>query len=477
MRFDLEKLEFVDCEIDKDKLAISGSDKDLTWGEFKIEVEKLKKEILSYNLPQGHPIVIYGHKEVKFIISMVACMTLKMPYIPVDTIYPIERLNKIINIVSSSLLIHLIDNKTIFNKSKKNTNYDLDDQIIYIIFTSGSTGEPKGVQITKSAILDFKLWLKKDFQFSDKNIYMNQAPFSFDLSVYEMIGFLLFAGTIILNNREIIYDYSQYFNKLKKYNCNTWVSTPSFISKFLLSDKFTKTNLSNLKQFIFCGEVLSPVTVKKIHYNFSGSQILNTYGPTEATVATTILDITPDIINKYPKILPIGYVKENTKIELLNIENGIGEIQLIGDNVSIGYFNNEDLNKEKFTIVNNKKAFNTGDYGYFEDGMLFFSGRRDDLVKLHGFRIETTEIDSVIIDISNIEDSITIPLKRGIEVVKLITFIISKVKCDVYNIKKTIETKLPYYMVPADIIQIDIFPYNVNHKIDKQELIKIYKEL
>ena len=79
MKFDLESLEFIECDIERDKLAISGSDRDLTWGEFYDEVTAFKEELLSYNLPQGHPVVIYGHKEAKFIVSVVACMSLKMP--------------------------------------------------------------------------------------------------------------------------------------------------------------------------------------------------------------------------------------------------------------------------------------------------------------------------------------------------------------------------------------------------------------
>jgi D-alanine--poly(phosphoribitol) ligase subunit 1 len=132
MRFDLELLDFVDCEVDFDKLALSASDKDLTWNEFKNEVEKLKIEISKYNLPKGHPVVIYGHKEAKFIVSMTACMSLGLPYIPVDTIYPKERLHKIVNIVSSALIINTIDNVLDFNKDNINTSYHLD--YIYYIY-------------------------------------------------------------------------------------------------------------------------------------------------------------------------------------------------------------------------------------------------------------------------------------------------------------------------------------------------------
>ena len=478
MRFDLELLDFVECDKEFNKIAVSGSDKDLTWNEFKNEVENFKTKLLEFNLPKGHPVVIYGHKEASFIVSAVACMSLGFPYIPVDTIYPQERLNKIVNVVNSAVVINTIEDKIDFNIEKVSTEYFYEDPIIYIIFTSGSTGEPKGVQITRDSILDFAKWLEKDFNFNSNNIFMNQAPFSFDLSVYELMGFLLFGGTIVLNSREIIETHLEYIERLKKYSCNTWVSTPSFITRFLLSSEFTTQNLENLTTFLFCGEVLTSMTAKRILNNFPNSKVLNTYGPTEATVATTIVDITPEIIEKYSKNLPVGFVKENTTINLLDIDSeNIGEMEIVGDNVSIGYFKNEELNKQKFESKYEKRSFRTGDFGYFEDGMLFFANRKDELIKLHGFRIELGEIDKEFTSNKAVIESITIPLKRGNEVMKLITFIITKDEIEIDELKEEISKTLPYYMIPSDIIKLDKFPYNNNHKIDKNELINIYKKL
>ncbi|QKF67016.1 D-alanine--[D-alanyl carrier protein] ligase [Arcobacter venerupis] len=476
MRFDLQLLDFVDCDKNFEKLAICASDKDLTWLEFKSEVEKLKIEILNYNLPKGHPVVIYGHKEAKFIVTMTACMSLGLPYIPVDTIYPKERLLKIVNIVSSALIINTIDDTLDFNKDNLNTSYNLNDPIIYIIFTSGSTGEPKGVQITQNSILDFNEWLESDFKFSKDSVFMNQAPFSFDLSVYELVGFLSFGGTIILNSRELLENHIEYFERLKKYSCNTWVSTPSFISKYLLSSEFVANEIKSLQTFLFCGEVLPAMTAKRILNSFPNSKVLNTYGPTEATVATTLVDITPAIIEKYSKSLPVGYVKENTVINLLDIDSeNVGEIEIVGDNVSIGYFKNEELNTQKFEAKYEKRSFRTGDFGYFEDNMLFFANRKDELIKLHGFRIEIGEIDKEFTNNKKINESITIPLKRGTEVVKLITFIITNTQIEIDELKKEISEVLPYYMIPSDIVVLDKFPYNTNHKIDKTQLINIYR--
>ena len=478
MRFDLELLDFVDCDKDLNKLALSASDRDLTWDEFKNEVDAFKSEILKYNLPKGHPVVIYGHKEAKFLVSIVACISLGLPYIPVDTIYPKERLHKIINIVNSALLINTIDDTLDFNKENINTTYYLDDPIIYIIFTSGSTGEPKGVQITQNSILDFNKWLDTDFKFSNDSVFMNQAPFSFDLSVYELIGFLSFGGTIVLNSRELLENHIEFFERLKKYSCNTWVSTPSFISKYLLSSEFTSNDIKSLQTFLFCGEVLPATTAKRILNSFPSSKVLNTYGPTEATVAITLIDITPAVIEKYSKSLPVGYVKENTVINLLDKDSeNVGEIEIVGDNVSIGYFKNEELNAQKFQAKYEKRSFRTGDFGYIEDNMLFFANRKDELIKLHGFRIEIGEIDKEFTNNKKINESITIPLKRGTEVVKLITFIITNTQIDMEELKKEISEILPYYMIPSDIVVIDKFPYNTNHKIDKNALIEIYRGL
>ena len=150
-------------------------------------------------------------------------------------------------------------------------------------------------------------------------------------------------------------------------------------------------------------------------------------------------------------------------------------MEIVGDNVSIGYFKNEELNAQKFQPKYEKRSFKTGDFGYFEDDMLFFANRKDELIKLHGFRIELGEIDKEFTNNKNVNEAITIPLKRGTEVMKLITFLTVNQEINTGTLKEEISKILPYYMIPSDIIILDKFPYNTNHKIDKNELINIYK--
>ncbi len=139
----------------------------------------------------------------------------------------------------------------------------------------------------------------------------------------------------------------------------------------------------------------------------------------------------------------------------------------------------EELNKEKFITHNNQRAFKTGDYGYFEEGMLFYNGRKDEQVKLHGFRIELGDINAQLLKTDFATEVAAVPLRRGGEVKKIIGFIIPKnIAADkkeiVATILKHLQANLPAYMIPAEIIVMEKFPYSNNHKIDKAKLIEMY---
>ena len=126
--------------------------------------------------------------------------------------------------------------------------------------------------------------------------------------------------------------------------------------------------------------------------------------------------------------MPIGYPKATSEVLIDNeTQNPAepGEIVIAGDNVSIGYFNNPELNSRKYFLHNGKRAFRTGDYGYYADGILFFSGRKDEQVKLHGYRIEPGDISTQIAKHPNVKEVVTVPLKAGDIVKKLISFLYS----------------------------------------------------
>jgi D-alanine--poly(phosphoribitol) ligase subunit 1 len=260
-------------------------------------------------------------------------------------------------------------------------------------------------------------------------------------------------------------------DRIDKYKGSIWVSTPSYSLTY--SRIGADPKLDSIRYFLFCGETLPHSLASILHKSFVNSIIYNTYGPTEATVATTKVQITQEILDTYNP-LPVGYSKPNSQ---LIIENE--EIIIVGDNVSIGYLNRPELNEEKFIKIDGIRAYKTGDNGFIKDGMLFFSARSDNQIKLHGYRIELDEITAKINDISFVLQAETIALKRNGEVKKIVSLVqVSSIDQNDLKAKiiEELTKSLPSYMIPSDFKFVEKMPLNQNGKADKKELEKIYLE-
>lgn len=227
------------------------------------------------------------------------------------------------------------------------------------------------------------------------------------------------------------------------------------------------------------GEPLPNRTCVLLKKAFEGVTILNAYGPTEATIVTTLIEITDEILQKYP-LLPIGTPMPASQllIEKNNEQDTEGEIIIVGNHVANGYFKDEELSHKKFISYKATKGFKTGDLGYYQDDLLFCIGRNDDQVKMNGFRIELNEISAQILKHINVDDAICVGLSRNNEVKKIIAFIILKqnefAAESINEIKTSLEKSLPYYMMPGDFVPVDHFPVGTSHKVDKKLLIAKY---
>lgn len=487
MKFCFTTKSFIEVESNPNKIAIIGEDEVLTWADFKrrsdefCEFFKENELHLSYS-----PVLVYGSKSVNMIVAFYSLIRMEIPYIPADIIYPKERIQKIISIANSSVIINThiaplnFENTTEINFIKNNFSFSSSafksstalnkniDPLVYIIFTSGSTGEPKGVQISTEAILSFTNWMRNDFGFSPNDVFVNTAILSFDLSVFEVMTFGVLGASILLNAKEHTQNATVFMKRIEQYKGSVWVSTPSFAMAY--SRIKESKELQSVHTFLFCGEVLPHLTAKNLKQNFPGAKVLNTYGPTEATVATTLVEITDDVLQKYHS-LPVGYPKPESTI---TIEDG--EIVISGKNVSLGYLNNPELNEKKFGFKNNLRFFKTGDLGYIENGMLFFNGRNDDLIKLNGYRIELNEINTSINSLNYVIHAETIALKRD-DIAKKIVALLKVNENEFKNIEtlRTDLTKiLPHYMIPSDFKIVNEIPLNQNGKADKKLLEKIY---
>ena len=240
------------------------------------------------------------------------------------------------------------------------------------------------------------------------------------------------------------------------------VMTPTFMKMLLLNDEFNSNNYPSLKCIYFCGEVLEKKNVLKLFDRFPNINIINAYGPTEATSAVCSILITKDILDD--EILPVGDVlKSATDIKVIN-----NEIVLKGNSVFSGYLGNYNGGYYKENGIN---VYKTGDYGYIKNNKLYCSGRKDNQIKYKGYRIELNDIKNNILKVDGIIDAEVIAKYNQDNIVKNIkAFVVLDSKYDILYVKDELSKLLPSYMIPKTIKVLDKLPVNNNGKVDRKAL-------
>ena len=479
------------------RLAVVTRDERWTWNDLRARVNDLVMQLAP--VPGGHPVIIRGQKEAGFVAAVLACMIRELPYIPLDRVFPLDRVRKIQSILGSNVLIQcgpgeelefdmeirpsggsVRGPKRAVSPTGAIARTSANDPVVYIIFTSGSTGEPKGVEITRTNVGDLLKWVvSSDYQFSAHDVFVNQCSFSFDVSFFDLLASLQHGATLILNAPEQIKQHGEFTKHLAPLDPTVWVSTPSFLSLALLNAEFNSQVLPRLDKFYLAGEIIHHSLVRRVHEKFPHAKVFNAYGPTEATVIVTLVELSEDLLKQHTSV-PIGYVKAGSRIDLIDTfeqdGNTVGELVIVGENVARGYYGRPDLTREKFVQREGRAAYRTGDHGFYKGDLLFFIGRIDNQIKLHGFRIEIDEIDSHIMHVPGVDLSVTVPLVRDGDVKKLVSFIKLKGATSdgdaIALVKAHLEKKVPHYMIPGAFKIVEDFPYGASHKIDKKKLLE-----
>lgn len=469
MRFDLRGGDFIECEMEPGRPAVIGEDKTLDWSEFRRAVDRWTAEARGTGIGPDVPVVLYGHKEAEFPVAMAGCLRLGAPFVPVDEIYPEERLQKIASIIRAPVIYRTAQRG--FRKLGHAAEPMRERGLAYVMFTSGSTGEPKGVQIGRESVPGLVDWMRDCFELGDAAVFMNQAPFSFDLSMYELFGFLGLGGTLLLNSRRQVADADSYRERLRQYRASVWVSTPSFAHQQLLDKRFDGAHLPDLTRFLFCGEVLPSKLVRRLRERFPSARILNTYGPTEATVATTWMFIDDAVLDAHDP-LPVGRAKPGSVVRA----DAAGELVILGSHVMRGYLNQTELNDQKLFEEGGSRGFRTGDLGEVRtDGLVFCRGRRDDQIKLNGYRIELQEVDKALERIPGVVRSAVVPLhKPDGSVARLVAYVTLDTGAEPRGWRERLALHIPSYMLPSEMLSATELPVSANGKVDRKALEQDY---
>lgn len=516
------------------RAAVSNGNQKLTYGELWDYSERLANWLLtedSGKMAVGKaPVAVYGHKHPWMLVCFLACVKSGRAYCPIDRSVPDARVEMILQKLPSEIVLSteelradtggkrvvgLEELRGIFGlngeelprqsraaeeKSGK-SDWVSGDETYYIIFTSGSTGEPKGVQISADCLnhyLDWAVGLGSSPEQKQGQVFLNQAPFSFDLSVMDLYTSLASGGTLWCLEKPVQADYRMLMDSLQRSGANVWVSTPSFAEMCLSEHSFSGKLMPQLQVFLFCGETLGNRTAGKLQERFPGALIVNTYGPTESTVAVTDVLVTPEL-ERQEDPLPVGRAKPGTRIEIWDTdgrslsEGEKGEIVIIGNTVSTGYYGQPELTQKAFFLSGEAdgrrpddgalnmeaggamRGYRTGDKGFIKDGMLYYCGRIDLQVKLHGYRIELEDIENNIRRLPQIQHVVVLPNERGGKVKSLTAYVVEKEhpedeRGETDRLRAQLLQFLPDYMIPKKFVFLEQMPMTNNGKADRKSL-------
>ncbi len=492
-----------------DRIAMQWWEEKLTYGELELYSSRLAAYIEREWKDQHAAAAVYGHKHPWMLVCFLALVKSGRGYCPIDTSVPEDRVKRILGLLEAGFSMDVTAEEgegleafyrndeasggmkaqiltlSAIRRIVEEETEEIDpacalkgSDVYYMIFTSGSTGVPKGVMITRDNLEHYLDWsVTLGGVPKEGKVFLNQAPFSFDLSVMDLYTCLVSGGTLWALDKETQQDYRLLYDCLGKSGVSVFVSTPSFAEVCMSDPVFGEQLMPELSLFLFCGETLTNQTVKKLKKRFPKAVVVNTYGPTESTVAVTEVVVDERMEDEISP-LPVGRAKPGTRIEILDADGNLlpdgekGEIQILGDTVSAGYYRNEEGTAKAFYEAERDGAvvrgYHTGDEGYLMDGMLYYCGRIDLQIKLHGYRIEIEDIENNIVRVPGVRQAAVVPNIRKGAVKSLTAYVVADTQ--EMDVRGELGAYLPAYMIPKKVVFMDQLPMTNNGKVDRKQL-------
>lgn len=497
-------LEYLEETVRKcpDKTAFIDESGGLTFG----EIQRHAQGIGTYLHLKGHykePVVIFMKKSPQTVAAFFGAIYAGCFYIPIDEEMPRARLELILQNVNPRGLICDESTKSLIDRLLYNGNvYCYEDMIretdsnvlvdirrkqidtdpIYIVFTSGSTGVPKGVTACHRSVIDYIESLSWILRTDSETVFGNQVPFYFDACLKEVLLTVKHGGATYLIPKSLFMFPIKLVEYMNEHKINTvcWVASAlTMMSGFKVLEKSIPRYLHTVA---FGSEVFPAKQFNLWKKALPEARFINLYGPTECTGMSCYYvadrEFEPD------EAIPIGVPFPNKDVFLLDEDNkevkdeGIGEICIRGTSLTLGYYG--DFNKTSEVFIQNplntlypELIYRTGDLGrYNARGELVFASRKDNQIKHMGHRIELGEIELCANTIEQVPMSCCIYDDNKGKIILIYTGTLEK-----KEVLACLKDKLPRYMVPNKVINIEKMPLMTNGKIDRVGLKKEYTKL
>ncbi|MCI0536518.1 MAG: amino acid adenylation domain-containing protein, partial [Verrucomicrobiales bacterium] len=467
----------------------------LTYRELNARANGLAQRLRDGGVAQRGMVGICLERSAEMIVAWLAVLKAGAAYVPLDPIYPKERLAFMVADADISILLTerrflpalpparaklvCLDESPANGSEENPVPAATARSLAYVIYTSGSTGRPKGVLVPHRAVVR----LVRDTNYinlisSDRVAQASNA--SFDAATFEVWGALLNGAVVVGIPRQVILSPREFSAQLRSQRITTLFLTTALFNQMA---REVPGCFRGLKHLLFGGEAVDPKSVRHVLAHEPPQRLLHVYGPTETTTFASWFLV--EHLDEEAGTVPIGRPIANTEIYLLDrnlqpVPPGLpGEIYIGGDGLADGYLNQPEATAQKFVphpFATDPAArlYKTGDLARFRDnGMIEFIGRADHQVKLRGFRVELGEIEAVLASHAAVRECVVVAHDagepRGLQLVAY--FVPRTTECNPAGKLRThLQQKLPEYMVPATFVAMPALPLNENGKVARHEL-------
>jgi amino acid adenylation domain-containing protein len=485
----IHSLFFEQAERTPDAIAIIDEQDELTYRQLCAYVRSLARRLSDFGAGPNRRIGIYLERSVDMVTALLAVLATGAAYVPLDPGYPADRLGFMVNDADVMLVITqrslrntlpviaapvvLIDDLDLSALDAAPSGPVSPDDLAYVIYTSGSTGRPKGVEIRHRSVVNLLLSMQRLLDVTAADTVLTVANISFDMSVPELFLALIVGALMVVVSRAEAADGRRLLARWQQSGATVMQATP-VIWRLLIGAGWA--GAPGLK-LVCGGEAVDADLARQLLAR--AGRFWNFYGPTEATVWSTAHEVTRI---EGPRV-PIGRPLANTRLYILDPQQrrvpmgDVGELYIGGVGVARGYLGRPDLTAERFlddpfADDGAARMYRTGDLASFRpDGSVEFRGRVDHQIKVRGLRIELEEIEAVLAEFPGVREAAVVA-RPGLSVdLQLIAFVIgTEDVVDRAALRQSLRARLPSYMLPARIIEVDNLPLTLNGKIDRQRL-------
>ncbi len=485
-----------------DAIAVRQGDVQLSYRELNSRANQLAHHLIQEGVAPESIVGLCIDRSVGMLVAMLGILKAGGAYLPLDPAYPAERIAFMCSDSGVKIVIAEARNTHLFADSdarillldqlqehlaSSEVSNPLhvadDDSLAYVIYTSGSTGMPKGVLITRRSVINHNMSVTRAFGLTSTDHVLQFASLNFDAAVEEILPTLLCGATLVLRNADVP-SCTELLQMVRNESLTVLDLPTAYWSEWVY--ELSQANMEvpeSVRLVIVGGERVPPERYAQWKKSCRNVRWLNTYGPTETTIISTLYDATGDPKERWD--VPIGHPISNSQAYVLDehlnhVPIGVeGELYIGGMGIARGYLNRPAITAERFVpdpfaATAGSRMYRTGDQvRYLPDGNLLYVGRRDQQVKLRGFRVEVGEIEAALSNYTHVREAVVEVKEDSSGEKRLVAFCVPAGKDELTPtlLREHLRTQLPEYMIPAVFVTTESLPHTPSGKIDRKALI------